>query len=457
METTTPPIPTEKSYLPILIVSILMGIIITGVYQFTKISEVINNWEKYRCDLSVMPFAGFYGKDVEENFNFCMTGMLTSKAKTFTSPFATIIATIMGAMMTFMESLNSFRVMLGTLTGGVRKVFQEFSDRFNFLYNNIRTTSTRMQFLFQRLISTFISIIFLGSSAVTAGMNFGDTFLFKFLDTFCFDPETSITIRDVGRIPVKYVKLGSMLSDGSKITSVYRFYSRGVPMVRFNGSEGPIIVSTNHYMKDIHDTWIRCEDHVNATAIGDWESDRPLVCFDTDTHRIPIGGYVFSDYDETNATDEATMRLVDGILNGSDYATEPYSWPYMPCVEPTTAVKLKDGSTKPVRECFIGDELETGVIIGLVARTVDKICVYEGVRMTPSTLVWVAAEQRWIRVGHMCPVVQESQPMYMPLVMSTSTIPIVSAHGKELMVRDFMELLSHDIEGPTEEAMLSNK
>jgi hypothetical protein len=86
-------------------------------------------------------------------------------------------------MMTFMQSLNSFRVMLGTLTGGVGKVFSEFTDRFNFLYNNIQNTAVRMQFLFRRLMSSFISIIFLGSSAVTAGMNFGDTFLFKFLDT----------------------------------------------------------------------------------------------------------------------------------------------------------------------------------------------------------------------------------------------------------------------------------
>jgi hypothetical protein len=42
----------------------------------------------------------------------------------------------------------------------------------------------------------------------------------------------------------------------------------------------------------------------------------------------------------------------------------------------------------------------------------------------------------------------------MPLVMSNSTIPIVGFNGEEFMARDFMELMSHDIEGPTEEAML---
>jgi hypothetical protein len=42
----------------------------------------------------------------------------------------------------------------------------------------------------------------------------------------------------------------------------------------------------------------------------------------------------------------------------------------------------------------------------------------------------------------------------MPLVMSSSTIPIVGINGEEFMARDFMELMSHDIEGPTEEAMI---
>jgi hypothetical protein len=40
--------------------------------------------------------------------------------------------------------------------------------------------------------------------------------------------------------------------------------------------------------------------------------------------------------------------------------------------------------------------------------------------------------------------------MIMPLVMSTSTVE--TEHG--VTVRDLMEIMSHDIEGPTEQMML---
>lgn len=467
----------QNSYVALIAITVLMVVIIVGVFQFSAFTDVVENWEKYRCDVSVMPFAGFYGKNAEENFNYCMSAMLQSKASSFTGPFATILTTIVGAMMTFMQSLNSFRVMLGTLTGGVGKVFTEFTDRFNFLYNNIQNTAVRMQFLFKRLMSSFISIIFLGSSAVTAGMNFGDTFLFKFLDTFCFDPETVIEVKGKGYIPVKSVELGAVLADGSRVSSVYRFYSRGVPMVVFNGSYGKINVSTNHYMKNAEDKWIRCEDHPDARLLSNWGSDRPLVCFDTDTHRIPIGGYVFSDYDETNATDVPTMKLVDSVINNVKLDDLPthYDWSYMPCMRPETDVKMKDGSKKQLKDLTIGDVLETGTVIGVVARYVRQLCYYQGTALTPSTAVWVPApvdeaqaeakakakaeaeaQGKWIRAGFLAPVhtLDADTVFTMPLVMSNSTIPIVGFNGEEFMVRDFMELMSHDIEGPTEEAMI---
>jgi hypothetical protein len=462
------PVSFQNSYVAVILITILMVIIIVGIFQYTAFTDVVENWEKYRCDISVLPFASFYGKNAEENFNYCMSSMLNSKASAFTGPFASILTSIVGGMMVFMESLNSFRVMLGTLTGGVGKVFKEFTDRFNFLYNNIQTTAVRMQFLFKRLMSSFISIIFLGSSAVTAGMNFGDTFLFKFLDTFCFDPETVIEVKGKGVIPVKSVELGAVLADGSRVTSVYRFYSRGVPMVIFNGSYGKINVSTNHYMKDAEDKWIRCEDHPDARLLSNWGSDRPLVCFDTDTHRIPIGGYVFSDYDETNATDVPTMKLVDSVLNNAKMEDLPthYDWSYMPCMRPETDVKMKDGSKKALKDITIGDVLETGTVIGVVARYVRQVCYIGGAVVSPSTGVWVpcssasgSAAGKWIRAGFLAPVhtLDADTVFMMPLVMSSSTIPIVGINGEEFMVRDFMELMSHDIEGPTEEAMLGKK
>ena len=450
------PIKSGPSYFIIGLVIIVSIILVVVVYQWFNYKEISEHWDEYRCDLTVMPFASFYGKNGKENFDYCMKTMVASKAGAFLGPLAPIIASIIGGMMSILEAINSIRLQFATLFAGVGMVFREFGQRFQLLMGQIKMTTVRMQFLFQRLFSTFTSVIFMGSSALTAGMNFGDTFLFSFLDTFCFDPETLIDISGRGVIRVIDVQLGDMASDGSEITSVYRFYSRGQPMVQFAGEHGPIMVSTNHYVKNKEDRWVRSEDHDDAVEAGWWDSHKPLVCFDTNTHRLPIGGYVFSDYDETSDTDASTMKLVDSVINNMSVDDLPhqYDWPYMPCMFPSTPVKLKDGSTREISKITIGTELTTGKVIGLVLRHVDHVVEYNGVYMTPSTNVWVADVARWVRVGFLAPVHRvPGAVMMMPLVMSTSTVETASG----LAVRDFIELLSHDIEGPTEQALLGSK
>jgi len=450
------PVKSGPSYFIIGLIVVVCLIIVVAVYQWVNYKEISENWDQYRCDLTVMPFATFYGKDSKENFDYCMKSMVASKAGAFLGPLTPIITAIIGAMMSLLDSINSVRLQFGTLFAGIGMVFREFKQRFDLVAGQIKMTTVRMQFLFQRLFSTFTSIIFMGSSAMTAGMNFGDTFLFSFLDTFCFDPETLIDISGKGVVKVTAVELGDKTSDGSEITSVYRFYSRGQAMVQFAGKHGPIVVSTNHYIKDADDRWVRSEDHADAVEAGWWDSHRPLVCFDTNTHKLPIGGYVFSDYDETTDTDSATMKLVDGVINNMRVEDLPqqYDWPYMPCMFPSTELKMKDGTKKELRDITIGTELAAGKVIGLVLRHVEHVVEYKGVYMTPSTNVWVADVARWVRAGFLAPVHRvPGAVMMMPLVMSTSTVETASG----VAVRDFIELLSHDIEGPTEKALLEGK
>lgn len=449
------PINTGPNYLVIGLAVLIFLIIFAIGYQIINYNEIKNNWEKYRCDISILPFSKFYGKDAEENFDFCMKNMMASKVGSFLGPLAPIITIIVSGMITIMNSINSLRLEFATLFTGIGMFFNEFTQRFNLLLNQIKVTSARMQFLFRRLFSTFTSIIFMGSSAMTAGMNFGDTTLFKFLDLFCFDPQTLIDISGRGQIAVSHVKLGDVCTDGSVITSIYRFYSRGQCMVRFNGlGSSPIVVSTNHYMKNQEDRWIRCEDHTDAVDAGTWDTDIPLVCFDTDTHRLPIGDYVFSDYDETNVSDAATMKLIDTMLNNirTEDLPNQYDWSYMPCLHPQTPIVLKDGTIKELKDITIGCELKTGVVIGIVIRSVSQFVEYNGMYMTPSTNVWVPETTQWVRAGFLREVYTNTEgiTMMMPIVMGTNSIET----GSGIIMRDFIEILSHDIEGPTEETLL---
>ena len=161
-----------------------------GMNAAIDVAEISKNWPKYRCSPSVMPFASVYGYNTTENFNYCLQNAFNGQVGGVTGPFIGILATMVSSISKFLEVLNSLRVMLATVWGGMNRIIQDFSTRFKALMVNIKNTSLRMQILLQRLFASFYSVMFLGLSAVTAGQNFADTFIFKFLDTFCFDPKT---------------------------------------------------------------------------------------------------------------------------------------------------------------------------------------------------------------------------------------------------------------------------
>ena len=164
----------------------LLTFLFIGIWYFLNsaidIVEVKKNWPKYRCSPSVMPFAGMYGYDVNENFQFCLRSIFEGQVGEATGPFATIMGGTIGTLMVFLQNLNSIRVMLATLVGGVSKIFQEFSDRLKLAMSQIRITGLRMQTLMKRVFATFFAVLYMGLSVISTGTNFGNSFIFRFLD-----------------------------------------------------------------------------------------------------------------------------------------------------------------------------------------------------------------------------------------------------------------------------------
>jgi hypothetical protein len=148
------------------------------------------------------------------------------------------------------------------------------------------------------------------------------------------------------------------------------------------------------------------------------------------------------------------MKLIDSMINNvkPDELPNQYDWSYMPCLHPTTPIVLKDGTVKELREITIGSQLKSGTVIGIVVRHADQLIDYNGIYMTPSTNVWIADTAQWVRAGFLRQVhaMPEKIVMMMPIVMGSSTVEIDGG----IVVRDLVEILSHDVEGPTAEAVL---
>jgi hypothetical protein len=446
-------------------ITVIFLLIWRGLVSSIDIAEINKNWPKYRCSPGIMPFASMYGYDTSENFNYCLQNIFKTQMGEATGPFNTILGTMIVSMMTFLQNLNSLRIMLATLLGGITRVFQEFTDRFKTFMSQVQTSSLRLQMLMKRVFGTFYAVIYMGMSVIQTGKNFSETFIFKFIDTFCFAPETLVHVRGKGKIPISEVVLHDTLIGNkdtiksTRVTSVYKFVTDGQPMVRL----GSVIVSTNHFL--LHNgAWIQAKEHPDAVPIESWNGgvSRPLICLDTDTHKIPIDNYTFSDWDETSDSDTAVMNLAEKSLNGIDSKTVS-NWLYQPALDGEFLIRLADGSTKYLKDLILGETLSTGRIIGLGKRIVHQICKIRCMKtheskhrisvysVTPSQLIWHS--NKWCRAGHIYPVETVTKELYTILVMNSATIE--TDFGS--IFRDMLEVHSPDMELPTMKAIqLSN-
>lgn len=426
-----------------IIILLTVGFVLLLGSSNTK--EIVENWPKYRCDPTIMPFASLYGHNTAENFQFCMKDMFNFQADILMGPFKGILGTFTKSLMAMVTTLMSMRIQIATLVGGVTKITREMQDRITQVMFRTQITAARIRFLMGRLFGIFYAIIYMGLSGVTAVSNFGDTFLFKFLNFLCFPPETLIEVEGKETpIQIDQVKIGDRFkTTRQEITAVFRFYADGQDMVQFpNGLQ----VSTNHYVK-YQGKFIPASEHPEAKACGEWKGgyQRPLICLNSADHILPIGGYTFLDFDETEEGDEETMRKVESQLNNGMYMTSKKGLEYSPSVSNETRLRMADKKVKAANEIQLGDKLTTGKVVGIVRKKVSKTCrptSYEAVG--EGSCIWDPEAAVWKRAADIfkSETLAQDHIFYSFVVTPTAQIELESGHR----IRDYIEIHSPETE-----------
>jgi hypothetical protein len=173
-----------------------------SIENLSNLSHIKENWGEYRCQPHIMPLVGLFGYSVNENFEFCLQQKIQDSTKGVTGPFASGMFGFTSILSNLMDSANSFRVMLATLVGGVIKIISEFKARMTALMGRIKLTAGRMKSMMYRIYGTMFAVIYMGMSAQAGIASFGETFIFKFIDTFCFPPEQPIVLESGEEIAI---------------------------------------------------------------------------------------------------------------------------------------------------------------------------------------------------------------------------------------------------------------
>lgn len=429
---------------------IILLIIITlfatfGISKLFDLKKIKANWAEYRCNPTVMPFAAVFGHNTNENFEFCLGKIFNTHAQPYMGSMSSMFGGFTGLLSSIFDSISSLRNTIASIGGGINVIFQEFTERISNFFFKLRMSAIRVKMLMGRMYAIMFSVMYMGLSGITGLTSFTNTFLFSFLNTFCFPADTKLEVLSPGATnpelkAIKDIKIGDiLLPNKNRVTATFRFYSKGQPMVKL----GDVIVSTNHYVtyKGIQ---IKANKHPDSIPWGNWESEEPLYCLNTHNHIIPVGGYDFLDYDETPDADTETMDYIQNRINSTKDIVHKYKFKeYSPGVGEDTPILTKQG-TKLAKDIKIGDKLPTGSeVIGLVRREVSEISnTKDGVKITPSTLIWNKHKNHWVRVGEITKFTYEPIEIISFITIPNSQIELENG----LVIRDYMELCSPDSE-----------
>jgi len=416
-------------------------VVAIGIYvaleQFANLADIKEKWPEYRCQPHMMPLAGLFGYDINENFNFCLGEIIKEQTKGVAGPFAQGMSGFTGVLTNLMSSANSFRTTLATLVGGVLKIIAEFKARMTALMGRVKLTASRMKALMFRVYGTMFAVMYMGISAQTGISNFGDTFIFKFLDTFCFPPGQEIELDDGDIVPISEILMGDVLKGGSRVETIYKFAADGQDMVELDN----VTVSSNHFIQ-YNGKWIMAKDHPDARVTDPWSGgfNRPLFCLTTHNHLLPIGSYIFADYDETDEANAKTQGWVDSSLNGRRVPTPFPDVSYDIGSPSETRIHTLDG-LKSLNEIRLGEKLaEDSRVIGIQVMKHNEFCrLPDGSLIARGALLWNSKKGEWSRAYSFLPMVKYNSRECIALFVSPG-------HKYTLengwIVRDAMEVYS---------------
>jgi hypothetical protein len=431
----------SNALLFIILIILVIYLLVFGINKLIDIQHIKDDWANQRCSPMIMPFASFFGENTKDNFEFCMGKVFSTHSQGYLGSIGGMFSSFTGLLQNIFDSMSSLRNTIASLGGGINVIFQEFTERISNFFFQLRMSAIRIKMLMGRLYAILFSVMYMGMSGITGMTSFTNTFLFSFLDTFCFPGNTELMVEKEGvvtRVPIKDVKIGDILVPGHTcVTATFQFYSRGQAMVHL----GKTLVSTNHYVKH-GGKWIMAGDHPHAIPYGPWDSDDHLYCLNTTDHTIPIEYLTFMDYDETPEGDEETLKWVEETINAKPSVTDHPSY-VDACfaIEETAGIQTR-GGVIAAKDIQIGDRLTTGSeVVGVIRRRVHEVCTLSnGVRMTPATLYWDKTE--WKRVGHHLAHRNQSCEMISFVVVPNSQIELEDG----MRVRDYMEVCSPDSE-----------
>lgn len=274
--------------------------------------RIRDNWENYRCNPIVMPFASYFGHNAAENFEGCLSVSFKMFFDMLMAPFNAMLSMISGLLGNLVTQLNFIRNLTAPIREFVQSAAKSVFKKTENLMNVVMFTFLKMNDILKRVFANFRLMVYtLEATQMTLTSTWNGPigkatrFWAPAIDFFCFAASTPIKMRSGEHKSISRLVIGNELYESSRVYGLLRSIA---PDYMYNYKN--IIVAGGHFVKDIDGVWRPVEQSTIAIKIKTPPSIQYIYSVWTTNHKLCVNDIEFADYDETVQTLQLQKKMV---------------------------------------------------------------------------------------------------------------------------------------------------
>ncbi len=281
----------------ILVVFLLMffaTILSVGIKKFKE------NWPRYKCNPAAMPFAGYLGYNAMDNFVECISTIQSGLMGRFLAPIFTMTKFMTQLAGNLMGNIAAIQSTVFNLKNVMNTQFTDITGMFVNIIVKFQKLIIKMKDIFSKLAGTMITLVYMMKGLSLTGTSLWDGPIGQFTRDFCFSPDTLIKMQDGNMKKIKNIEIGEFLENDIEVLATLNIKNvhPDNPFYKIWSDKlnNYIYVTATHKILDPKDGFIPVETYNRATKTN--IQPDVLNCLITDNHQIPIGEYIFWDWED---------------------------------------------------------------------------------------------------------------------------------------------------------------
>ena len=260
--------------------------------------DVKENWPLYRCN----PPYWIFSDDISQDFNYCVQTTQMNMMGYLLQPMNYMVGSLASMNGELGSSLNGVREMISGIRGFVSNIIESVFGVFLNLVVEFQKMVISIKDLVGKIIGIMVTFMFiLDGSLKTMQSSWSGPpgQLVKAIGS-CFHPTTLVQLADGSVCEMQKLPLGAVLADGGRVFSVMRIANmQNELLYEMKGGVGgvSVYVTGSHFVFDeVSQRWCPVRDHPKAVLTTICLDE--FTCLITTNRRIPIGDFVFWDWED---------------------------------------------------------------------------------------------------------------------------------------------------------------